>query len=221
MTRRTRRKKLSEEVSEHILAMIDEGEVAVGGQLPTEGELVEMFNVSRTSVREAVKSLAAVGVLEIRPGMGTFVVNARPGPLRSLLSQSGPPNKSDLLELLEFRRIFEPEAAALAASRATPEDLDEMSRCVEELESGVASGIRPPEDLGFHLALARATKNGAVVDVSSLTIRFYEQDVYMPDDSDVEGHREIYEAIKNGDPDAARQAMDDHLEEIERRYRER
>jgi GntR family transcriptional repressor for pyruvate dehydrogenase complex len=222
MTQRTRRKKLSEEVSEHILAMIDEGEVAVGGQLPTEGELVEMFNVSRTSVREAVKSLAAVGVLEIRPGMGTFVVGARPGPLRTLPGhRSRPLDKSDLLELLEFRRIFEPEAAALAASRATPEDLDEMHRCVEELESGVAAGIRPPEDLGFHLALARATKNGAVVDVSSLTIRFYEQDVYMPDDLDVEGHREIYEAIKNGDPDAARQAMSAHLEEIERRYRER
>jgi GntR family transcriptional repressor for pyruvate dehydrogenase complex len=221
MTQRTRRKKLSEEVGEHILTMIDEGEVAVGGQLPTEGDLVEMFNVSRTSVREAVKSLAAVGVLEIRPGMGTFVVGARPGPLRSLPGQSGPLNKSDLLELLEFRRIFEPEAAALAASRATPEDIKEMHRCVEELESGVAAGIRPPGDLGFHLALARATKNGAVVDVSSLTIRFYEQDVYMPDDLDVEGHREIYEAIKKGDPDAARQAMDAHLEEIERRYRER
>lgn len=221
MTQRTRRKKLSEEVSEHILGMIDEGEVTVGGQLPTEGDLVEMFNVSRTSVREAVKSLAAVGVLEIRPGMGTFVVGARPGPLRSLPGQRGPLNKSDLLELLEFRRIFEPEMAALAASRATPEDLDEMLRCVEELESGVAAGIKPPEDLGFHLVLARATKNGAVVDVSSLTIRFYEQDVYMPDDLDVEGHREIYEAIKNGDADAARQAMSAHLEEIERRYRER
>jgi len=222
MTQRTRRKKLSEEVSEQILAMIDDGEVAVGGQLPTEGELVEMFNVSRTSVREAVKSLAAVGVLEIRPGMGTFVVGARPGPLRSLPGQrSGPLDKSDLLELLEFRQIFEPAAAALAASRATPEDLEEMHRCVEELARGVAEGIRPPEDLGFHLALARATKNSAVVDVSSLTVRFYEADVYMPDELDVEGHREIYEAIKNGDPDAARQAMDAHLEEIECRYRER
>ena len=73
MKQTSRRKKLSQEVSASILGMIERGEVPVGGQLPVEGNLVELFNVSRTSVREAVKSLAAVGVLEIRPGIGTFV----------------------------------------------------------------------------------------------------------------------------------------------------
>jgi GntR family transcriptional regulator, transcriptional repressor for pyruvate dehydrogenase complex len=218
MSPQMRRKKLSQEVSEEILALIDNGEVVIGGQLPTETELIELFNVSRTSVREAVKSLAAFGIVEVRPGVGTFVVGARPGPLRSLPGRAYPISLSDLLEILEFRQIFEPEAAALAAQRATPEDISELHHCVEVLERGVAAGIRPPEDLGFHLALARATKNTALVDISSLTIRFYEQDVYLPNDLDVEGHREIYEAVKKSDPDAAREAMRAHLGEIERRY---
>ncbi len=215
----SRRKKLSHEVSEKILALIDGGDVALGSQLPTESELVEMFKVSRTSVREAVKSLAALGVVEVRPGIGTFVVGARPGPLRSLPVWGGSISMFDLLQILEFRQIFEPEVAALAARRATPEDIEEMDRCVVALACGVAAGIRPPEDLGFHLALAHATKNDALVDVSSLTARFYEQDIYLPDELDVKGHREILEAVKNNDPDAARQAMRAHLDEVERRYR--
>jgi GntR family transcriptional repressor for pyruvate dehydrogenase complex len=221
MTLRNRRRKLSHEVSEEILVMIENGEVSIGGQLPTENELVELFSVSRTSVREAIKSLAALGVVEIRSGVGTFVTGDRPGPLRTLPGHTREIHKSDLLDILEFRRIFEPETAALAAERATDKDLEEMHRCVVELDKGVAAGIRPPEDLGFHLALARATRNSAVVDVSSLIIRFYEQDVYMPDALDVEGHRAIYEAVKNRNPDVARTAMCDHLEEIERRYGDR
>jgi GntR family transcriptional repressor for pyruvate dehydrogenase complex len=193
MTLRNRRRKLSHEVSEEILVMIENGEVSIGGQLPTENELVELFSV-------------------------TFVTGGRPGPLRTLPGHTREIHKSDLLDILEFRRIFEPETAALAAERATDKDLEEMHRCVVELDKGVAAGIRPPEDLGFHLALARATRNSAVVDVSSLIIRFYEQDVYMPDALDVEGHRAIYEAVKNRNPDVARKAMCDHLEEIERRY---
>jgi GntR family transcriptional regulator, transcriptional repressor for pyruvate dehydrogenase complex len=218
MSLRTPRRKLSHEVSEGILNLIDNGRVAVGDQLPPEPELIEMFQVSRTAVREAVKTLAAVGVLEIRHGVGTFVVGGRPGLLRSLPGETNRFDQSDLLELLEFRLIFEPEAAALAAERASATDLEELERCVAELERGVASGIKPPEDLGFHLAVARATKNRALLDVSSLTARFYQKDMYLPDDVDVHGHREIYEAIRNGDANAAREAMRLHLEEIERRY---
>jgi GntR family transcriptional repressor for pyruvate dehydrogenase complex len=219
MPPKSRRRKLSVEVSEEILALLDEGQVIIGDQLPPESELGEMFGVSRTAVREAVKSLAAVGVLEIRPGVGTFVASPRPGLLRSLPDNDSPVSTSDLMEILEFRQIFEPEAAALAAQRATQQDLDEMARCVDALAKGVAEGIRPPEDLGFHLALARATQNSALVDVSSLTIRFYEQDIYLPDSLDVKGHREIYNAIKARDPEMARQAMRDHLAEMEPRYR--
>jgi GntR family transcriptional repressor for pyruvate dehydrogenase complex len=215
------RKALSQMVSEGILTLIEDGQVAIGSQIPTENELIEMFGVSRTSVREAVKSLTALGVLDVRPGIGTFVISSPPGPLRSLPGHNGPLVKSDLLALLEFRRIFECEVASLAATRATSADIEEMHRCVAALENGVAAGLKPPEDLGFHLALARATKNMVLVDVSSLIIRFYQKDVQMPDYMDVIHHRQIYEAIKNRDPEAAREAMRIHLDEVERRYQEK
>lgn len=215
---RTKRVKLSSEVSEEILAMIDQGEVPLAGQLPTENELGDRLGVSRTSVREAVKSLAALGVLEIRPGVGTFVVDGRPGPLRTPPGGAAGIKREALLDLLEFRCLFEPEVAALAAERATESDLAEMLRCVEVLRSAVEEGVRPPEDLGFHLALARATRNESVVDVSRLIIRFYNQDVYLPDVMDVHGHRRIYEAVLGRNPAAARAAMRAHLQEIQERY---
>lgn len=221
MNTRIQRKKLSYEVSEGILSIIESGKIALGDQLPTENALIAMFDVSRTSVREAVKSLAALGVLEIRPGKGTYVVGASPGPLRALPGRNRTANKDSLASLLEFRRIYEPEAAALSALRATPEEIEELHRCVVGLEKGVAAGIKPSEDLEFHLVVARATKNSALVDVSSLTARFYQDDTQLPDEIDVRGHREIYNAIKDHDPQAARAAMCAHIEEIERRYGEK
>ena len=221
MATRSRRKKLSDEIREKIVDLIDEGELVIGDKLPTEGELIDLFGVSRTAVREAIKALASIGILEIRHGVGTFVASPRPGLLRSFRDNNSIISKADLLEILEFRQIFEPETAALAAERASEKDLKEMERCVEALQKGVDDGIRPPEDLGFHLALARATKNSALVDVSSLTIRFYEQDIYLPDTLDVEGHREIFKAIKAKDAEMARQAMCDHLAEIKRRHQDK
>lgn len=214
MNTKIERKKLSHMVSERILSMINDGKIPIGSQIPPENELNEMFGVSRTSVREAIKSLTALGVLEVHPGIGTFVIGAPPGPLRSLPGQSGPIDKSDLVNLWEFRQIFECDVVALAALRATDEDIEELRCCVEGLERGVAAGIKPPEDLGFHLALSRATKNSVLVDVSSLIVRFYQKDLQMPKEIDVIHHRQIYEAIKNRDPEAARAAMRVHLDEV-------
>ncbi len=212
------RKRLSQEVVDGILDMIRGGRVALGRQIPTEGELASLFHVSRTAVREGVKALAAIGALEIQPGVGTFVRDPQPGPLRSLPLSHHPASVSTLLELLEFRRIVEPEIAALAAQRATPAQVAELERCVAALEAGVVLGVKPPEDLGFHLALAQAAHNSMLLDVSSLISRFYEGDVYLPDAEDVSGHRAICQAVAARDPGAARGAMRAHLDEIERRY---
>jgi len=213
MSSKPARKKLSQEVADGILEMIDEGEVSVGERIPTENELVDMFHVSRTAVREGVKSLIAIGVLETRRGVGTFVRDSQPGPLR-LLNTSTTPTQSHLLDLLEFRRIVEPETAALAAQRRNTADLKELERCVVELEKGVARGEKPPEDLGFHLILARASHNSALLDTSSMIVRFYEGDVFLPDAADISEHRAIYEAVRDGDAQAARQAMRDHLDRM-------
>ncbi len=217
MVNRPTRKKLSHEVMEGILKKIEEGEVPIGGQLPPESELIEEFDVSRTSVREAVKSLTALGVLVIRPGVGTFVVGEVPGPLRMIPGQESLNGSTGLEDLMEFRLIYEPAAAALAALRSQPEEIDALETCVLALEKGVSEGIRPPEDLEFHLILARATRNSAIMDVSNLTARFYLNDTQLPDDMDVTGHRAVLEAIRNRDPEAARAAMQTHLTAIQGR----
>ena len=213
---RSVRKKLSQEVTGGILEMIRKGEISLNNQIPTESELVDRFQVSRTVVREGVRGLVAIGVLETRPGIGTFVVDSELGPLRY---QDGFPGQDRYwMDLLEVRRIVEPEMAALAAVRRTDEDLAELKRCVVELEMAVVKHYKPQEDMGFHLAIARATDNTAMVDISSLITRFYQNDPELPDQSDATAHRRVYEAILAGDANLARQAMLDHFGELEPRY---
>lgn len=216
MVSRPRRKKLSSEVADGIVEMIRSGNIGPQGQIPTENELVEAFNVSRTSVREAIRSLVALRVLETRPGVGTFVTGAVPGPLRYF---SGEPNPIPVLqELLEVRRILEPEIAYLAASRRTLEDLQELERCVVTLENHQTSGDRPPEDLGFHMALAQSTQNSSLMDVSSLIVQFYVHDPFLPDNTDLKFHRAIFEAVRDGDAEGARREMHGHLDMLRERY---
>jgi DNA-binding FadR family transcriptional regulator len=88
---------------------------------------------------------------------------------------------------------------------------------VEALERGVAQHVRPAEDLGFHLNIARATHNPSFVDVSRWIVAFYELDPEIPCAMDIVGHRRIYEAIAAGDANGARKAMRDHLDEVENR----
>ena len=217
MSRRIPRLKLSQEVADGILKMIESEEIFTGDKIPTESELTDIFGVSRTAVREGVRSLIAIGVLETKRGVGTFVRDSQPGPLRHVWSSSPPP-RSHLFDLLEFRKIIEPEIAALAARRRTPEDIREMERCVRELPRGVRQGTKLPEDLGFHLALARATQNTAFIDASSMVARFHDDDPYPPDEMDVSEHNAILEAIRAGDEETARELMRSHvLRTIEQR----
>jgi GntR family transcriptional repressor for pyruvate dehydrogenase complex len=212
------RKKLSEVVASSLLEMLRKKQIAPGDRLPTESELAENFQVSRTVVREGVKSLVAMGFLEIRRGIGTFVVDTQLGPLRDPLSGANGGEPSHLLELLEFRQIVEPESAALAARRRTEAELLEMERCVNALARGIRQGIKPPEDIGFHIALARATHNSAIIDATYLIFRFYQDDPSLPDQTDLDGHRSVYEAVRDGDPARARQGMLDHFATLHKRY---
>jgi GntR family transcriptional repressor for pyruvate dehydrogenase complex len=114
-------------------------------------------------------------------------------------------------ELLEVRGIVEPEAAALAAMRASDEDVERLRYDVDRLAQAVGRGVSTPEDLGFHLDLVRATHNAALWRVSGAIISFYQWDGQLPTQRDVDDHRVIYEAVRDRAPQRARQAMIDHL----------
>ena len=213
------RKKLFEEVSSGLVEMIRTKQIQPGDRIPTENEIAETFQVSRTAVREGVKTLVAIGLLKTRPGVGTFVVDSPMGPLRNPGEAANGAKLSVLLDLLEFRRIVEPETAALAAQRRSVADVKELERCVIKLEKGIQLHMKPIEDIGFHLALAHAARNTALLDATYLIFRFYENDPSLPDEADLIAHRSVYEAVRDKDPVHARHAMLDHFIELEKRYR--
>jgi GntR family transcriptional repressor for pyruvate dehydrogenase complex len=131
-----------------------------GDYLPSEIELTKTLGIGKSSVREAVKMLQAMGVVEVRRGHGTLV-RRHPGPdylsplVFQLIMESGYPD-----DLIELRLMFEPAAAVMAMERATPEDHERIRGALERLERAVASGTPAAEDdIAFHVAILDATKN--------------------------------------------------------------
>src|SRR5271165_1483518 len=124
--------KVYEQITGQIEQQILRGELKSGDRLPTERELAEQFHASRTAVREAMKTLAQKGLLEMRPGRGTTVINGTSQALRDSLGLMLRVARHDSArDLVEVREILEPEIAALAAARATPDNIVDLYRAVE------------------------------------------------------------------------------------------
>jgi DNA-binding FadR family transcriptional regulator len=115
------------------------------------------------------------------------------------------------VELLEVRFAIEPEAAVLAARRATQDDVQRLKRDVEQLRLGIARGLRPPEDAGFHIDVVRATHNSSLLRLSTAIMDFYEHDDAAPTPEDLADHKAVCDAIEQGDEDEARERMRQHL----------
>jgi len=202
--------------------MIREGDLNAGDRLPPERDLASRFGVSRTTLRDAIRELELLGYLEVRQGDGTVV--RHPGgealatPFRSLL-RSQPQLAEDLLQ---FRRILEPEIAVLAASRCTDADAAELRDSLDRQRRIIEAGRRlMTEDLGFHRLIARVAGNATVLQVLN-TLQAMLRDMrshMLTADQPVlalQQHTEIAEAIISGDGDGARRAALEHLEAVER-----
>lgn len=214
--------RIYEEIVRQIKAMIAEGRLQSGDRLPPERDLAEKFVVSRTSVREALRALESLGLVEIRPGEGTFVrevsVDALVAPL-ALVMASG---REAIAELFEARSILEPAIAGLAARRATPEEIEEMARILDaqarEIEAG-RTGL--PQDAEFHAAIAAAAHNRAISrlvhGIMDLLTQSREESLSAagrPTRSH-EDHRRVLEAIRRRDAEGAERAMREHLLAVE------
>src|SRR6059036_3716048 len=134
-----RRSRLYQSIVEQIESLLERGELRPGDQLPPERALAEQFQVSRASVREALRTLELLGVVETRAGGGTFVRQVAPDdlvrPLHSLIARG-----HSLTDVIEFRGVVEPAIAALAATRITPAQLDELRQLLVEQQRKVATG---------------------------------------------------------------------------------
>ena len=204
---------LREEAAEQIRALIVDGQLRPGDRLPSERDLVVKLAVSRTSIREALRSLEIRGLLEVRAGEGAFV---RELPLEAVIDPLATTllNRRSLLELLEVRRILEPGIAALAAQRAQAGDIDEMKRILAEIEHRLATGATTTPSksiISFHRVITRATGNSLIQrlmdTISGLLSASMRETLRIrgrPGRS-LKGHRQILAAIESKDPAAARE----------------
>ena len=214
--------RIYEEIVRQVKAMIAEGRLKSGDQLPPERDLSEKFVVSRTSVREALRALESVGLIEIRPGEGTFVREVSVEELIEPLALVMASQREAIGELFEARRVLEPSIAALAASRATPAEIQEMERMLEEQAREVAAGKTGlTQDAAFHAAIGAASHNRAITRIvhaiMDLLTQSREEALNTPGrpDRSHQDHRRILQAISRRNEAAARQAMLDHLNAVE------
>jgi GntR family transcriptional repressor for pyruvate dehydrogenase complex len=214
--------RLYEQIVSQIEQRILAGDLKAGDQLPSENELAKQFAVSRTAVREAIKALREKRLVEIRPGRGTFIINGMPDAMRhslGLLMRFGSVN--GFSNLVEVREILEPEIAALAATRITDEYIAAMREAMEIMETALDNvEVFAEADLDFHLALAEATQNPIIpvlVDSIIDLLREQRKRIGLVNGGLQRGqshHKKILEAVIRRDPQAARQAMQDHLEQV-------
>src|SRR4029077_18620614 len=210
-----------EEVADRIRTLILDGTFPPGRPLPSERVLTERFGVSRGSIRDALRMLEMIGLLETRHGQGTFphelTVDRLVAPLASVMTYRD--HLQD--ELLDVRRMFEPAVARVAATRVTDEDLGDLQRILDAQRKKLKSGRSAiVEDTAFHGVLARATRNRVVVSimatlndllVESRTLTLKQKG--RPERS-IKGHEAVVAALRKGDGDGAARAMLEHIDQI-------
>jgi GntR family transcriptional repressor for pyruvate dehydrogenase complex len=217
------RKILWEQVAEQLLAMLREKQLGPGDRLPPERELAAMMQVSRPSLREALRALSMMNVLEVKQGAGTFVTSLETELLVEHLGFVLSLDDSSLIELFEARKIVEIGIVGLAAQRITGEELAELEAGLErsqEVQHRPLEFLRADEQL--HKIITKAARNpimSRVIDsISRLLLVSRSRTVEIPGvrARTVEDHRAIVAALKRRDPEAAREAMLQHLNHVER-----
>ena len=217
-----KRKRLYEDIVQQIQELIREGTLKPGDRLPPERELAERLQVSRSSLREAIRALELQGVVVSRPGAGTFINTSSVQDLVSTIASCLSSEQSDLSDIFEMRRLLEPQITALAVERATVANVRRMAKTLQDQERQIGQGQTGMEgDTAFHFAIAEATHNSALVRVFTTiadTIR-RSRDLSLqtpgrPQRS-LDSHREILKKILERDMEGAREAMAHHIAAVE------
>jgi GntR family transcriptional regulator, transcriptional repressor for pyruvate dehydrogenase complex len=214
-----REARLSDKVTEAILETIVSNQLKPGDPLPPERELGRQFGVSRTVIREAVRALAAKGLLEVRSGSGVRIVAVDEGTVRESMRHFVQGSRLDYGKVNEVRHVLEVAAAGLAAERATAADVAVMDETIDAFENECQHLERSVlHDLAFHRAIATATHNELFLvlhdSMGEMLLEVRRRNLSRGRDERrlvVGMHRRIRDAIAEHDPAAARQAMLDHL----------
>lgn len=215
-----RRDRLYQGIVAQIEALLERGELRPGDQLPPERQLAEQFQVSRASVREALRSLELLGIVATRAGGGTFVHQAQPDdlvrPLSSLIARG-----HTVADVIDVRGLIEPAVAERAARNISAEDIAELREIIAAQERKVAAGkAYAEEDTRFHELIGQASRNellvtmlGVIWDVLRASREEWLQTQQRAHAS-LDAHRRIVAALEAGDPAAAREAAADHIHAV-------
>jgi GntR family transcriptional repressor for pyruvate dehydrogenase complex len=218
--------RVSDEIVLQVRKVLMSGRVNAGDRLPTERQLAEQFGTSRASVREALRGLEQEGMIYVKKGAsgGVFVANVDhqlvTRPMETLFRMK----KVSIQQITEARLIFEPEAARLAATRATPEDLVEMEEVIGQMDQAVRSGkTYASYDLKFHQLIARAARNpiiemlaGSMLEVASRIITELRPSIDVLRHV-TQCHSRVYKAVRERNSQLAHKMMLEHIIDVQER----
>ncbi|MEV0074390.1 MULTISPECIES: FadR/GntR family transcriptional regulator [unclassified Amycolatopsis] len=206
--------------------LLQSGNIGVGDRLPSERELCETFEVGRSAVREALKLLSVLGLLEIRQGDGTYLRSATSTLLPQVIQWGMLLGDKNAAELMDARRVIEGGLAELAAQRRTEEDLAALRERLEALRLSRTVSEWVDSDVEFHLQIARSAHSGTLADVlfrlrslldSSVRHNRQQADHEASNDVKYREHERILLAIEDRDPAAAAYAMRTHIDRVRER----
>ncbi len=218
---------LSEQVAKRLAARITAGDWQPGAKLPSEAELCKVFHVGRSSLREALTSLAFIGMIRVRAGGGSYVAEQPSAYFTSAWLNSGLLTSAKALgEFVEARLILETELAGLCAERVAPEELLEMEMLVERMRLSLHDSEEFSKfDLSFHLTMGTAAKNeifsNIVSSVREQTMDLISKSLLLDEGREqaLIQHTKILDAIRQRSPAKAREAMRHHLQSFQRGYK--
>ena len=215
-----------ESIVQRFHALIQQGALEHGARLPAERVLAEQLKVSRSSVREAIRTLELQGLVVTKHGSGSFIDTQNLDAVATLMTSSQGEGMGagevQLQDIFEVRHLLEPQIAALAAQRATPEDVERLAAILEEQQRQIMEGETGVDaDTEFHFALATATHNAALVKVVSavedVLRQSRDQSLQQPGrpQRSLDSHHQILEMIRGKNHLGAREAMEYHLTAVE------
>ncbi len=216
-------KTLTQQSFQQMIGWLKDGTFKPGSKLPSQGELVQQLGISRTGVREALQVMSALNLIEIRPGLGCFVRKVSPEYIVNADVLAILLEKEAILEVIEARKILEAGIFALAAERASEQDLwlmeDVLNRVEKAIERGETVADLTPE---FHIAVAKATHNAVLVKLVRSFNRLMAKGGELVEASvedlaafkrhELKSHRQLYEVIREGAPQRASRAIIEHIE---------
>ncbi len=214
--------RVSDEIVNQVKNLISEGALKPGDQLPPERELIKQFGISRPTLREALKSLIAMGFLEVTQTKRTSVKSMTSERMQDPLSLLIKTDTEKIFDLIEVRKALEAWSAFLAAERATEDDIKQLESIIKEMKVAFEKGRSwEKEDADFHLAIAQATHNTIQTHIMSTIYDLLRESVarVFTDQAKVRRllhqHYRIFSAIRNHSPDKARDRTLEHLNYVD------